>query len=137
MPEVCELSVDTSQEFRLLELFRRNVDRHRQRHFSGKLVLPFLQLAATLLHTPPPEGNDQARLFGNGDKFVWKDPPANNFIDELVAAIGIVPAHECLETRDVTALERNDWLIMKDQLISFHSHLEARFQMDPGEGPGM
>ena len=52
-------------------------------------------------------------------------------------AIGIVPAHECLETRDVTGLKRNDWLIMKDQLVSFHSHLEARFQMNPGEGPGM
>ena len=68
--------------------------------------LPAGGLAAGLLEDGAAEGDDEARLFGQGDELRRRHQ----------SALGVLPAHEGLEARDPAVVHAHDGLVVHAEL---------------------
>ena len=82
----------------------------RSEGLGGEALLPLSHLAARLAQDPPPDGDDEARLLGNGEELRRGHQ----------TPLRVAPPHEGLEPDDVSAREGDDGLIVHDEVVPVH-----------------
>ena len=73
----------------------------------GAVVAPGGRGAAGLVDDPASDRDDCAGFFCHGDELVGSKQ----------AALGVLPADECLESDDASVCERDDWLVDQPQFV--------------------
>ncbi len=101
-----------------LDVVGGDIDGHVQRWIGGQGGAEF---AEDFGHHQIGDRQDQAALFGQGDEGVrWHQH-----------AVGLLPAHQRFGTDTGTAIERNDRLVVHDELAALHGDSQPRQWRQP------
>ncbi len=109
-PALIEDRPNALRHARLHEQLAGNVDADVERRVGGKAFLPAAHLPARLAQRPPLDGHDDVLLLREGQKAVRAHQ----------ALLGVIPAKQPFQTHDAPAVERNDGLVMHEELLALH-----------------
>jgi hypothetical protein len=96
-----------------LELNRGKVHGHLDRLRPGR------RIGARPLERPLPHAHDEPGLLGARDEIARRDEPP----------LGVVPAHQGFEARDLTRLEVDDGLVVENELSAIECILEVVLEL--------
>ena len=99
--------LNPGREVTARELFAGEVDAQRKPPVGGGLPLPLARLAAGLFEHPLPEGDDEARLLGDGDEFRRENEPP----------VGVVEPHQRLRSGQGAGGEVDERLVVEPQPV--------------------
>src|SRR5579875_1971057 len=99
-PGMGEYRFHIVQEIMPEQLARGNIDARKEWRFDIERALPGGEFARRALKRENAKIDNRAGFFGKRDEFGGAKPPV----------AGMIPAQECLETRNCAILKANDWL---------------------------
>ena len=105
------------QQLTVLELAKRQVDRHVQRRQAA--FTQVLHVAQSSGDHPVAQWHDQTTLFGQRHEFARRQQ----------AAFTVAPAHQSFEANDMTIVQVQSRLVMQLQLIATQSPAQFTFQV--------
>ena len=113
---------DVGDELGIGELTGREVHRDREA-VVGMTLLPHAGVAARLGEHLAADVDDEAVLLGDRDEVVRGHEPAGR----------VLPAHERLERHDAVLGERDDRLVLHDELVVLQRAAQVGLELEPGD----
>jgi hypothetical protein len=111
-------ALDDGGQVGLLQLARRQVDRHRRHRQAGRF--PGAQLAADLADHPFADRQDQAGIFEDGDEFQRRHQ----------AALRMLPAQQGFEAADAAARQVQLGLVVQQEFAALQRLAQLRLELD-------
>ena len=117
-----ERAADVAEEVGMVELARRDVDRHV--HRAAVQAVEVGRLRARLGEHPFAEPDDEARLLGERDELAGRE----------LAGGRVLPADERLVARDLVAVEVDDGLVVEPELLARDALAQLADPLRPLDG---